>query len=293
MTNNSPLVSAVIPVYNGERFLAETIESVLAQTYKNIECIVVNDGSTDGTAEICRSYGDRIRYFEKPNGGVSSARNLGIANANGELIAFLDADDLWKAEKIEQQVALFEQDSNVGLLYSSVRIIDEKGAVISLAKVDFAKDPLARILLLESPVYLTMTGLVPRTVLDRVGSFDERLSTSADADLACRIALRYPLKHIEEPLADYRKHNGQMHLNLTALEHDATMLFNKVFFRQDLPEKTAGIRSAAFANLECALAIGHIRNGNYWAGLLHLFRGMRHNLPAAGRKLSRNFRGRN
>lgn len=99
-----PLVSIVIPVYNGENFLSEAIDSALAQTYKNIEIIVVNDGSKDNTEEIALSYGDKIRYFSKPNGGVSSALNLGIEKMQGEYFSWLSHDDLYAPQKIEKQI---------------------------------------------------------------------------------------------------------------------------------------------------------------------------------------------
>ena len=106
MEDFNPLVSIVIPVYNGANFLAEAIDSALAQTYRNLEVIVVNDGSTDGgaTERIACSYGDKIRYFSKPNGGVSSALNLGIEKMKGEYFSWLSHDDLYAPDKIENQV---------------------------------------------------------------------------------------------------------------------------------------------------------------------------------------------
>ena len=100
----NPLVSIIIPVYNGENYLREAIDSALAQTYKNIEIIVVNDGSKDKTDEICKSYGSRIRYFKKENGGVSTALNLGIKKMNGEYFSWLSHDDLYYDDKIKVEV---------------------------------------------------------------------------------------------------------------------------------------------------------------------------------------------
>src|SRR3954452_15003770 len=103
-----PLVSAIIPAHNAERFLAAAIDSVLAQTYQPIECIVVDDGSTDGTPAVARSYGDRIRLIPQEQRGVSAARNRGAAEARGELLAFLDADDRWLPERVERQARELE-----------------------------------------------------------------------------------------------------------------------------------------------------------------------------------------
>lgn len=283
------IISAVIPVYNGERFLAETIDSVLGQTYPNLECIVVDDGSTDETASIVRSYGGRVRYVEKPNGGVSSARNLGIKTATGQLIAFLDADDLWRPDKIEHQVEIFLRNQDVGLIYSAVRLVDETGSVISEVRDRFGKNILERILLLETPSYLTMTGVVPKRVFDDVGYFDEQLSTSADADMACRIALKYRTVAIDEPLADYRQHGGQMHLNLAALDHDAHVLFQKVFEMHDLPNEIAKLRSKAYASLDSTLAIGYFSKREFRNGGRHLLRSIRSSPSTTVRKFLQLF----
>jgi glycosyltransferase involved in cell wall biosynthesis len=104
----SPLISCIVPVFNGERYLGETLESILAQTHRPIEIIVVHDGSTDGTARVTAGYDERVRYLKQDNAGPAAARNLGLDAARGDFVAFLDADDLWHAEKLERQMACFE-----------------------------------------------------------------------------------------------------------------------------------------------------------------------------------------
>lgn len=130
-----PLVSVVIPVYNGSNYVAQAIDSALAQTYQNIEIIVVNDGSPDAgaTAEICLSYGDKIRYFEKENGGCSSALNYGIRQAKGEFISWLSHDDLYEPEKIKTQLGYYvseKLDPKTTLISNAIRLIDKDGAPI-------------------------------------------------------------------------------------------------------------------------------------------------------------------
>ncbi len=291
--DDSPLVSAVIPAYNAERFLAQTIESVLGQTYPRIECLVINDGSTDRTAEIAKAFGDHVRYFEKANGGVSSARNLGIENANGEFIAFLDADDLWLPHKTERQIEVYRRNNHVGLIYSAVQTINETGEVVGEVNRSFEKDALERILCLETPVYLTMTGIVPKKVFEAVGGFDEELSTSADADMACRIALKYELAVIDEPLAIYRQHGNQMHLNLNALENDTTRIFNKLFKSGLEHEKLKRLESKAYSSLASTLAIAYFRKREYLRFLNHLGKAFWYHPTAAFGKflsLSRKWR---
>lgn len=258
MMNDSRLtVSVVIPVYNGEKFLAETLESVLSQTYPHVECVLVNDGSTDNTAAIAASFGDKIRYFEKANGGVSAARNFGIRRASGDFIAFLDADDLWLPEKIEKQMRLFEKQEDLGLVYCGCEIADENKNTIGYKTPVEGKDLLENTLLLKREIgAMSTTGIVPKKIFDAVGLFDESLSTGADADLVCRIGFRFPLSFVSETLALYRQHGNQMHLNLAAFEHDMNVIYEKVFSRADLPPEIKKMEKKCRTNLALTLAIG-------------------------------------
>lgn len=269
--SEKPLVSAVVPVYNGEKYLAETIESILGQTYSPIECVVVNDGSTDSSARICESFVGRIKYIEKTNGGVSSARNRGIAEANGELIAFLDADDLWLPEKIARQVDVLQR-TDAGLVLTGVKFINGQGLVIGENIAPEHDQVVENLLLLQAETgFIATTGLVPREVLELIGGFDEDLSTSADADLVFRIALRHRIASVPEPLAMYRHHTGQMHHDLAALDRDANIAFKKLFDTPELPPRIAGLRSRAYASLESTLAIGFLRKGNYRSATGHFY----------------------
>lgn len=121
------LVSIIVPVYNAENFLEDTINSVLNQTYSNWELILVNDASKDNSKKIIEKYlNDKIKLIDmKQNGGVSKARNKGVDSAKGDYIAFLDADDLWEKEKLEKQIEIIEKDSNIGLIFTGTRYIDE------------------------------------------------------------------------------------------------------------------------------------------------------------------------
>jgi glycosyltransferase involved in cell wall biosynthesis len=121
MMRDDPLISTIIPVYNGERYLAEAIESVLAQTYRNIEIIVVDDGSTDGSAEVAKYYGSPVQYYIQTNSGAGAARNRGIGLAQGNFLAFLDADDLWMPDKLELQMASFAGDQPMDMVFGHVR----------------------------------------------------------------------------------------------------------------------------------------------------------------------------
>lgn len=134
--NNNPLVSVIIPTYNRAALLRESVESVLKQTYREIEIVVIDDGSTDDTAAVMQSYGSRIRYSRRPNAGVNAARNVGIKLAKGQFLAFLDSDDLWEPYKIELQVALLKKFSEVAFTFSNFYIFKGPTPDIGERRID-------------------------------------------------------------------------------------------------------------------------------------------------------------
>lgn len=205
----APLVSIVIPVYNGANFLREAIESALAQTYPHVEVLVVNDGSTDGgaTAAIARSYGDRIRYVEKPNGGVASALNVGIREMRGEYFSWLSHDDLYRPEKIAAQVAVALRYPQA-VLYGDVENIGPDGRMLGWRRVA-ALPPSMRLAIITGDPVHGLTVLIPRTCLARVGPFDERLRTIQDYDMWFRLAAHFPFIHVPGLLVQYRVHPSQ------------------------------------------------------------------------------------
>jgi glycosyltransferase involved in cell wall biosynthesis len=172
---NAPLVSCIVPVFNGQRYLAEALDSVLRQTHRPLDVVVVNDGSSDRTREVIAAYGARVRCVEQPHAGLAAARNRGIAAAAGDLIAFLDADDLWLPEKIARQVdrlrARAEAEANV--TYIQNFWADEDGS---------RTDPLAGPSLEPLPGYCSPAMLARREVFARVGPYDPALRTGACRD---------------------------------------------------------------------------------------------------------------
>lgn len=274
MTAAGPLVSAVIPVFNGETFVAEAIESVLAQTYRPLECVVVDDGSTDGTARVLSTYGPRITSLRRPRGGVAAARNAGAGAARGELLAFLDADDLWEPTKIERQVTLLREDRALGLVYCGLAIIDGDGRHLGSVPAPDPSIALRNTLLDEPPpIGLAQTAVIPREVFRAVGGFDERLSTSADSDLAWRLAVRYRIAAVDEPLARYRRHPGQMHLDAASFAHDHRIVLRKAFASGLLPAELRGLERRARSNMAFSLAYAYRREhrARALAHLCHAF----------------------
>ncbi len=208
-----PKVSIVIPVYNGENFLKEAIDSALAQTYDNCEVIVVNDGSKDGTEEIALSYGDRIRYFYKENGGVASALNLGIHKMQGEYFSWLSHDDLYFPTKIEKQLEALKQVGAVEVpIYGKWEsLIMPDGVKKALApEYRFTEEEL------QNGVFPVLFGLIHgcamlihKSHFDRVGLFNEALLTSQDYDMWFRIFRNQRVIYIKEPLIYSRTHAAQ------------------------------------------------------------------------------------
>lgn len=200
-------VSVVIPLYNARDVIAETIKSVLAQTWTDYEIIVVDDGSQDGSGELVQAFGGRVRYIRQENTGVAGARNRGIEESHGEYIALLDHDDLWHPTKLEKQVACLEKAKDVGMVITDVMHIDQTGKQVG--EPGSAYDP-------REPFYkLFVKGYVPtpssvmirRSIFDQVGRFDEAFRSAGldDHELWPRIAAACDIAHVSEPLTSHRR----------------------------------------------------------------------------------------
>lgn len=205
-----PKVSIIIPVYNGSNYMREAIDSALMQTYKNIEVLVINDGSYDhgATRKIALSYNNKIRYFEKLNGGVATALNLGIREMSGKYFSWLSHDDVYYPDKIEKQIEyLIQQDKKNIILYSDYDFIDNESKHIRSYKVQH-KEPF-RICLLSSWPINGCTTLIDKSFFDENGFFDENAKYSQDYYLWFKLANKYEFVHMPDPLIKSRIHNEQ------------------------------------------------------------------------------------
>lgn len=207
-----PKVSIVIPVYNGADYLGEAIDSALAQTYSNIEVLVVNDGSNDNgaTERLAQSYGEKIRYFYKPNGGVASALNRAIAEMAGDYFSWLSHDDLYAKYKIEKEIDALSMIGRYDtIIYSNYSVFTndaENDIPVSLKGV--LPEHFRYWITVENRLH-GCTLLIPRIAFDKVGVFDERLRTTQDYDLWFRMAKEFPFIHIPDVLVKARSHPDQ------------------------------------------------------------------------------------
>jgi hypothetical protein len=214
-----------MPVYNGEAFIAESIASVLAQTYPNWELIVVDDGSTDGTATIVASFGDlRIRYAYQENYGLPAARNAGIRLARGEFLAFLDADDLWDPQFFQACLGYLAGRQDVAGVYTASRMIDPQGRVLPQRGDAYWSGVDLHRRLLEGGFFPPNAVLVRAAVVRDVGLFDTDLRGrgTEDWDLWLRITERYSMQRLAKPLAYYRVYPGSMATDAAGM-HDNRM----------------------------------------------------------------------
>lgn len=212
---SSPLVSVVIPAYNAAPFVGEAIESVLRQSYRQYEIVVVDDGSIDTTAAIVAAY-PGVRLLRQPQRGAGAARNAGIRATQGELVAFLDADDWWTPDKLERQVALLASRPEVGMVVTEhVNVFDAGHSPVTDKQAAFAGDAVRGIFL--HSFIGTPTVMVRREVLETVGLFDESLPCAEDENLWLRIALRYPIALLPLPLAYVRIRAASLSRDIEAL----------------------------------------------------------------------------
>jgi glycosyltransferase involved in cell wall biosynthesis len=212
VSSPAPTVTVILPTYNRADLLPRALESVLAQTFRDFELLVVDDGSTDSTAELVKKYSDsRIRLLSQPsNMGVSAARNRGLREARGELVAFIDSDDEWLSRKLEEQVSFFrEAENDVGLVYCGSWTTGDPGG--ERRDVPRWEGELGEILTLSNPIHATSGVMVRRNVVKEVGFFDEEIPAIEDFDYWTRIARRYRVGSMEEVLVRYddRKEEGR------------------------------------------------------------------------------------
>jgi glycosyltransferase involved in cell wall biosynthesis len=225
-----PKVSVIIPAYNAMAYLPGTVDSLQKQTFVDFEAIIVNDGSSDNIETWVAQLTDpRIQCITQHNQGPSAARNTGIDHAQGEYIAFLDADDLWDASKLEKQVQVLDSNSEVGLVYTWAALMDQHGNPTGRIVKSEAQGKVWQQLIEHNFVSCGSTPLIRRACFDRVGKFDLDLRGPEDRDMWLRIASQYPFAVVKEPLVYYRVLDSSVSKNLPVMERSSLASLDKAF----------------------------------------------------------------
>lgn len=280
----TPSVSVVIPAHNHARYLAEAIDSVLAQTQPAADVTVVDDGSTDDTPQVLASYAGRLRAVRQPNRGVSAARNAGAAHACGELVAFLDADDVWLPEKLAAQAALFASRPSLGLVHCAVEEVDADGRTLRV-RADGLEGRVAEEMLLFRRAVILGGGsgaVVSRAAFDAAGGFDESLGTSADWDLHHRVARRAEVGFVPRVLLRYRVHGANMHADVARTAREMQAAYAKAFAEDP---SLAPLRGRAYGGLHAMLAGSFQAQGRTAEAVRHGLKAVAHDPSRIGRLL--------
>ena len=275
--SKEPLVSVIIPAYNAERFIAKTLDSVLAQTYRNIEVIVVDDGSWDRTAEIVEAIAptdERVILLQQPNSGVAAARNLGIQKARGEFIAPIDADDFWYPENIEKQVqCLLKAEPSVGLVYAWSVDIDQEDRLTGEFRASTIEGNVYKTLICHNFLGNSSASLIRRDCLNKVGGYNCQLQEAnaqgcEDWDLYLRIAEQYQFRAVPEFLIGYRKGSSSMSGDYDRMAKSHSLMLQEVRLKH--PEIPTALYRLSCSSFYMYLARQSNLHGNHRRTLVWL-----------------------
>ncbi len=269
------LVSVVITAYNAEKYIGETLRSVFAQTYKPIEIVVADDGSTDGTAHIIKTDFPDVRYIYQPNAGQPAARNAGIRHARGEFIAFVDSDDLWFPQKIARQVERLSQSNAAWCYCDCIHFLETpdhilyRYSAITRPSSGMILEPLLLGNFIASP-----TPMIRRDALLEIGLWDEAVIICEDWNTWLKLATRFAVEYVDEPLAAYRVRAQSMSkvwLLPKILESHLSVLSSAL---RQLQVRNSGIANRARANIYFMVGLGYLKRGDRSAGRRMLFRAL-------------------
>lgn len=252
-------VSIIIPCYNAQEYIAETVQSVLGQSYENFELIIVNDGSKDNSLKVIETFSSdtRMRVIDQVNQGVNTARNNGYAESSGEYLCFLDADDVWTADRLRFHVDYMNAHPEVGLVHNDIEMVDQNS--ILTGQVDKGKEGwlLDDLLLWDSCCIPTPSATtLRRGVIETAGDFDPLYANASDQEFYFRVAKHFKIGRIPQFLTKYRMHDNNMRANMTRMEFDHVHAYKKSdrggLFRSTL------FKMRCFSNMYMILAF------NFW-----------------------------
>jgi glycosyltransferase involved in cell wall biosynthesis len=256
-------VSVVIPSYNSARYLPQAIDSVLAQSFRDLEVLVVDDGSTDDTADVMKRYGTPVRCIQQANSGVAVARNRGIQESQGHYVAFLDADDTWVEHKLEKQLTALRANPHRGLCYSAFTAVGADLCPLYVGRSSRRGTALEDLLMRGNVVGSICSVLCQRNLLQTAGGFDPSLSQCADWDMWVRLAALTEFIYLESELVTYRQHDTNMSRNAPLLERDSLRVLEKGFAMAHLSDHLRKRRRSAFGRNYMVLAGTYFHAGLY------------------------------
>ncbi len=248
-----PTISVIVPAYNAERTILETIKSVQQQSFTDFELIVINDGSSDRTLELLLAVEDsRLKIFSYENGGLPVARNRGISHAGGEFIAFLDADDLWTPDKLELQLAALQKHPKAGVAYSWTHFMDEQGGSFHAGEPILFEGDVYADLLVWNFIASGSNPLIRKQAIESVGEFDPTLRSCEDWDLWLRLAARWPFVVVPKPQILYRLSSTSMSSKIKVMEEAHLTTIERAF--QSAPQEIQHLKHQILANVYRFLA---------------------------------------
>ncbi len=278
-----PKVSVIIPVYNASRYIRPTIEGVLNQAFQDFEIIVSDDGSMDNTKEIIEEYRrksqDKIKYFYQTNQGHAKARNSGIRHAAGEFIAFLDADDVWRKDKLVREVDLLEKNPALGLVHSARVRINGNGEILPTFQInpELLTGQIYENLLFRKAHICTSSVLCRKSCLDTVGYFDEHFPDNIggeDRELWLRLTKQYQAGFISEPLVQYRflNHSLSRSRRAEAITRGRYYVIDKTLSSEKNPFKKICLKKMAYSAIHNELAANALEENNLLEAQIEFWR---------------------
>jgi glycosyltransferase involved in cell wall biosynthesis len=267
MNTLSSLISIVIPVYNGEKYVVECLDSIVGQSYRPLEIIIVDDGSTDNSAKIAINHHAAPSVLKMPHANLPSARNAGIRSARGTYVAFCDVDDLWHPEKLAVQAKVLEEYPDIGFVFTAVAVFGTDPAKAKVRRPTRRELAFNRgdqfALLTERSIIAPSSVLVRKSALDKAGLFDENLESCEDWDLWLRTAeAGIHMHRINTPLTLYRRHQDNMSKKIEVMHRSRLLVLEKAF--SGLPEnaKTLSLKNRALAMAHFEAANSYYSAGN-------------------------------
>lgn len=264
-----PLVSIVTPVYNQERFVEDTIKSVLSQTYSPIEYIVINDGSTDGSLSVIEQYRDKVKIVDQINRGQAATLNRGWSESSGQFIGYLSSDDLLDPRCIERLVSILTANDEVVCAYPDCNLISPESAIL---KRGVCRPFVIDELVIEQECYIGPGALWRAAAHDQIGGWAPQLRLAPDREYWMRLSKLGQFYFLPEALAGYRLHPNSISYKEVseAVSREYLTVLNDYFSAGDVPARIAARRSEAFANAYWLIARNMFRAGSYRIGLQYL-----------------------